>query len=207
MTTVIYWFRNDLRLLDNPALTQACNTATQLLPVYVHGPDCDATTRWGFARTGPHRRHFLAAGLADLATQLAARGGCLLELHGRAQDVLPALAGAINATHVVCESIAAPEEEATVAALPAVGLVVDTVWQSSLLEPVLMPFDACELPDVFTAFRQAVERSKLMPVAPLPVPQALSQALWKTAAPSASQTVPNCLQDNLTSLSNRMDCR
>ena len=201
MTTVIYWFRNDLRLLDNPALTQACNTATQLLPVYVHDPDGDATTRWGFARTGPHRRHFLAAGLADLATQLAARGGCLLELHGRAQDVLPALAGAINATHVVCESIAAPEEEATVAALRAVGLVVDTVWQSSLLEPALMPFDACELPDVFTAFRQAVERSKLMPVAPLPVPQALSQALRKTAAHSASQTVPNCLQDNLTSLS------
>ena len=200
MTTVIYWFRNDLRLLDNPALPQACNTTTQLLSVYVHDPDGDATTRWGFARTGPPRRHFLAAGLADLATQLAARGGCLLELHGRAQDVLPALAGAINATHVVCESIAAPEEEATVAALRAVGLVVDTVWQSSLLEPALMPFDACELPDVFTAFRQAVERSKLMPVAPLPVPQALSQALRKTAAHSASQTVPNCLQDNLTSL-------
>ena len=42
MTTIIYWFRNDLRLHDNPALTRACNAATQLLPVYVHEPDLDA---------------------------------------------------------------------------------------------------------------------------------------------------------------------
>ncbi len=181
MTTVIYWFRNDLRLLDNAALTLACNTATQLLPVYVHDPDpdpdSDAATRWGFARTGLHRRHFLAAGLADLATQLAARGSCLIELHGRAQDVLPALACAINTQHVVCESIAAPEEEAAVAALLAAGLVVDTVWQSSLLEPSLLPFDTCELPGVFTAFRQAVERAAVAPLAPLPAPQALSRCV------------------------------
>ena len=51
MATVIYWFRNDLRLFDNPALTQACNAATQLLPVYIHAPDFDgdAVSRWGFA--------------------------------------------------------------------------------------------------------------------------------------------------------------
>ena len=159
MTTVIYWFRNDLRLLDNPALTRACNAAMQLLPVYVHDPESDgaAMTRWGFARTGPHRRHFLAAALADLAAQLAAKGSCLLDLYGRAQDVLPELARSISAARIVCEAIAAPEEEAVVAALREAGLVVDTVWQSSMLEPALMPFEPRRLPAVFTAFRQAVE--------------------------------------------------
>ena len=183
MTTVIYWFHNDLRLLDNPALTQACNAAPQLLPVYVHDPESagDAMTRWGFARTGPHRRHFLAAGLADLAAQHGARGSSLLELHGRAQDVLPALARSIDARQVVCEAIAAPEEEAVVAALRAAGLVVDTVWQSSMLEPALLPFEPRRLPGVFTAFRQAVERAKCEPRAPLPLPQALPHVLWKTA--------------------------
>ena len=53
MTTLIYWFRNDLRLHDNPAFTQACANATRILPVYCHAPQ--SMTRWGFARVGQHR--------------------------------------------------------------------------------------------------------------------------------------------------------
>jgi deoxyribodipyrimidine photo-lyase len=152
----------------------------------VHDPECDALTRWGFARTGPHRRHFLAAGLADLAGQLAARGSRLVELHGRAQDVLPALARSIDATRIVCETISAPEEEAAVAALRAAGLVVDTVWQSSLLEPAALPFDTRDLPDVFTAFRQSVERAKLVPLAPQPVPHGLQPGVPPESIGSAA---------------------
>ena len=186
MKTIIYWFRNDLRLLDNPALSAACNTATQLLPVYVHDPEGDAITRWGFTRTGPHRRHFLAAGLADLAGQLAARGSRLVELHGRAQDVLPALARSIDTTRIACETISAPEEEAAVAALRVGGLVIDTVWQSSLLEPALLPFNARDLPDVFTAFRTAVERAKLVPLAPVSAPQAFDPCLPNANLPESA---------------------
>ncbi len=169
-TTVIYWFRNDLRLLDNPALTHACNGATHLQPVYIHDPDGDAMTRWGFARTGAHRRHFLTTGLADLSQQLVGLGSNLLELSGRPIDVLPALARSLNASGVVCEAIAAPDEEAVVVALREAGLEVDTVWQSSMLDPAELPFEARRLPDVFTAFRQAVEHEKVQAAVPLPVP-------------------------------------
>ncbi len=169
-TTLIYWFRNDLRLLDNPALTHACNGATHLLPVYIHDSEADATTRWGFARTGVHRRHFLTAGLTDLSEQLAFGGSRLLELSGRPIDVLLRLARSLNASRIVCEAIAAPEEEAVVVALREAGLQVDTVWQSSMLDPALLPFEAHQLPDVFTAFRQAVERGHVKAATPLPVP-------------------------------------
>ena len=37
MTSAIYWFRNDLRLHDNPALAQACAQHATLLPVYCMG--------------------------------------------------------------------------------------------------------------------------------------------------------------------------
>ncbi len=179
MTTVIFWFRNDLRLQDNPALTQACNAATELLPVYVHDLAGNTDTQWGFARTGPHRHHFLTAGLADLAAQLAARGSRLLQLHGAVHDVLPALARSLNATQVVCEAICAPEEEAAVAALRAAGLNVLAVWQSSMLEPERLPFETKALPGVFTAFRQSVERSQVQVLAPLAAPRiaALPDAL------------------------------
>lgn len=170
MTTLIYWFRNDLRLADNPAFSQACQSATLLLPVYCHDPKADETTPWGFARTGPHRRQFLVDSLADLSAQLASRGSGLLVLEGRPQDVLPALALRTGVNTLVCEVIAAPEEEAEVTALRSAGLAVTAVWQSSLLEPVNLPFAVDGLPSVFTVFRQALERAEVLPLAPQPFP-------------------------------------
>jgi deoxyribodipyrimidine photo-lyase len=170
---VIFWFRSDLRVGDNLALAEACASAGRLLPVYCHDPAADAPTRWGFARRGPHRRAFLEAALDDLDAALRARGSALLELHGAPCEVLPALARAVGTDAVVCEAIAAPEEEDELAALRAAGLRVRTVWQSSLLDPAALPFAPARLPKVFTAFRQAVESAGLQPPAPLPAAQTL----------------------------------
>nr|HRM70113.1 FAD-binding domain-containing protein [Thauera phenylacetica] len=100
-------------------------------------------------------------------------GSALLELHGAPCEVLPALARAVGTDVVVCEAIAAPEEEDELAALRAAGLRVRTVWQSSLLDPAALPFAPARLPKVFTAFRQAVESAGLQPPAPLPAAQTL----------------------------------
>ena len=168
LDAVIFWFRSDLRVGDNLALAEACASAGRLLPVYCHDPAADAPTRWGFARRGPHRRAFLEAALDDLDAALRARGSALLELHGAPCEVLPALARTVGAHAVVCEAIAAPEEEDELAALRAAGLRVCVVWQSSLLDPMALPFAPARLPKVFTAFRQAVESAGLQPPAPLP---------------------------------------
>ena len=165
---VIFWFRSDLRVGDNLALAEACASAGRLLPVYCHDPAADAPTRWGFARRGPHRRAFLEAALDDLDAALRARGSALLELHGAPCEVLPALARTVGAHAVVCEAIAAPEEEDELAALRAAGLRVCVVWQSSLLDPMALPFAPARLPKVSPAFRQAVESAGLQPPAPLP---------------------------------------
>ena len=178
MKTVLFWFRSDLRLHDQPALAHAIAQATQqdaaLLPVLCHAPP--ATTRWGFARVGPHRQAFTAHTLACLSAQLSARGSHLLEGAGAAEAVLPTLAQALGAEgdcSIVCEAIAAPEEEAEVTALRALGLPVHTVWQSSLLHPQDLPFAPAALPPVFSTFRHVVERAQVQPHAPLPMPLAL----------------------------------
>lgn len=170
MTTLIHWFRHDLRLADNAAFSQACASATHVVPVWCHDPSGDAATAWGFVRTGPHRRRFLADTLGDLASHLAARGSGLVELRGRPRDVLPALARTIGADRITCEAIAAPEEMDEVAALRAAGLAVDTTWQSTLLDPADLPFEATRVPDVFTAFRSAVERAGVVPPVPIEPP-------------------------------------
>ena len=170
--TRVYWFRNDLRLEDNPALRQACADAGHLLLVYCHRSAAVAT-RWNVPRTSRHRQHFLTSGLADLATQLASSGSQLLEVEGDPAHVLPLLAQAIGATTIHCEEIAAPEEEGELAALRAAGLTVEALWQSSLLDPATLPFARADLPKVFTSFRTLVEREQLAPPAPLASPAAI----------------------------------
>ena len=171
MTTLIHWFRNDLRLADNPALSHVARQADRVLPVYVHAPSADTATPWGFPRRGAHRRRFLRAALDALHARLAEEGSGLLEIHGRPSECLPALAAQVGASGISCEAIAAPEEEAELAALRGGDIPVESVWQSSLLDPAELPFTASRLPDVFTAFRQAVERAGQTPPPPLPVPR------------------------------------
>lgn len=174
MRTTLFWFRNDLRLRDQRALHQAIAHAQThqqaLLLVYVHEPVQDAPTAWGFRRMGVHRRRFVADTLQDLQTSLQALGQSLLMLHGPVADALPACARQVQADTVFCEDIAAPDEEAQVQALINAGLTVNTLWQSSLIEPDALPFAAENMPQVFTEFRQRVESARLKPLAPLPAP-------------------------------------
>ena len=170
LSTVLFWFRSDLRLHDQPALRAACESgATHLVPVYCHA-DYEAQTLWGFARVGVHRRAVLAAALRDLSRQLVDLGNRLVECYGPPGKVLPALAHAVGASAVFCEDIAAPYEQADVAEVRSAGLHVQTVWQSSLIDPLALPWPVQSLPAVFTTFRQALEQARIAPSTPLPPP-------------------------------------
>lgn len=174
---VLYWLRNDLRLHDNPALLLAAQRAREsggwLLPVYLHDPEQQLDTRWGFARLGPHRRAFLAQALDDLRPRLQALGSDLIELQGSPVVLLPELMRQLGASRLVCEAIAAPEEQDAVQALRAAGLQVETVWQSSLIDPADLPFTPEAVPDTFTTFRQQLERAGVLEAMPQPAPDAL----------------------------------
>ncbi|WP_373992008.1 DASH family cryptochrome [Duganella sp. BuS-21] len=173
MSTALFWFRNDLRLHDQPALLAACASgARHLVPVFCL-PDAQEATRWGFARIGPHRLAWLDDALHDLALQLERLNCPLLIVSAPAASALPELARVLGADAVFCEEIAAPEEQAQVAALRAAGLQVTTVWQSSLLDPQALPWPPQDLPPSFTPFKQAVERVRLAPPEPLAPPTAL----------------------------------
>lgn len=169
----LYWFRNDLRMADNPALLAAAARARLLLPVYCHPADPDERTTWGCARVGMHRRRFVQDTLQALDQDLRARGSQLVEVHGAPGLALPALARRVGATAIWCEDIAAPQEQAELATLHAAGLAVHSFWQSTLLDVADLPFDVTEVPEVFTAFRQRVEQAGVRPRAPLPAPTRL----------------------------------
>lgn len=89
---VIAWFRQDLRIADNPALIAACRTGAPVLPVYVL--DDDSAGDW---RMGAASRWWLHASLASLDEALA---GHLVLLTGNAAEVIPELVEALDATAV-----------------------------------------------------------------------------------------------------------
>lgn len=190
MTTLIYWFRNDLRLADNPAFTQACLNADFLLPVYVHDSK-EQETVYGFERQGPHRQAFLRASLADLGSQLRAQGLDLLEFSGKSAEVLLRLLKDSSAKAIYCEQIEAPEEIEQVQILQEQGAEVKEFWQSSMLDPQALPFELEKMPDVFTAFRREVERAQLKFTQPINPPKKIP--LLPAALPQGS-ILPSSVQ-------------
>lgn len=49
MTSAIVWFRRDLRLTDNPALSEALRVCESLVPLYIHAPEEEGNWALGSA--------------------------------------------------------------------------------------------------------------------------------------------------------------
>ena len=77
MRKAIYWFRRDLRITDNAALSAASRQAEHVVPVYVLG-EWKLNHRW----TGANRQHFLCGCLAALENDLRTIGGRLVLRQG-----------------------------------------------------------------------------------------------------------------------------
>ncbi len=194
---VVFWFRSDLRLHDQPALAQAAELARGLggwlLPLFVHDTRLQATTRWGFARIGAHRRAWRAMALQALTDELEALGSTLLQVEGDPVDLLGHLLAQLNQPLLVCEDIPAPEEEAQVRALRACGLHVRTVWQSTLVAPEALPFAPEAVPEQFPRFRQQLEAQGVRAAPPIAAPTALPPRppdAWLRACAAAGSVAP-----------------
>ena len=154
----LFWFRQDLRLHDNPSLRHAARTSDMLFPVFIHDHKHDEDTAWGFRRMGDHRRTFLRGALDGLNQSLQTLGSSLYECNGDATTVLIDLCNQLEVDRIVCEEIAAPEEQDEILALEQAGIRVETFWQSTMLSRDTLPWCPETVPDVFTAFRQGVEK-------------------------------------------------
>jgi deoxyribodipyrimidine photo-lyase len=81
--TVIHWFRRDLRITDNLALSAAAESGLPVIPVYI-------LSQWKESHhwTGPKRQHFLCGCLASLARNLTTIGGRMVIRQGEAVEEL-----------------------------------------------------------------------------------------------------------------------
>ncbi len=159
---VIVWLRNDLRLDDHEPLVRAVATGAPVVPVYCIDPRHFGRLPSGVPKTGAFRARFLLESLADLRELLRARGGDLVVRRGMPEVELPEVVRALGATRVFCHAEVASEETSVesrlISALAPMGVAVDRVWGYTLHHPDDLPFPVRALPELFTSFRQQIER-------------------------------------------------
>ena len=105
----LHWFRNDLRLDDNPALTEALRS-DEVVPVVVLDDRFWSEDRWGHVKTGPFRTRFVLESIADLKAAIEDAGGSLLVKQGCPEEILPSLMKQWGCTSLTAQAEHTPEE-------------------------------------------------------------------------------------------------
>ena len=173
----IVWFRQDLRLEDNPALTAAAQRGGPVIPVYVYAPQEEAP--WA---PGGASRWWLHHSLEALSKYLRSVGSRLILRHG---DILAALRALIRETGAGVvfwnrryEPQAVAQESLLAATLLEEGIEIDTFNASLLFEPWDMGTKDGKPYRVFTPFWRACLLAET-PAEPLPSPSRLTPpARW-----------------------------
>jgi deoxyribodipyrimidine photo-lyase len=178
----LVWFRNDLRLSDNPALIAAAATARPLIAIFVHDRQSP-----GLRADGGAAHWWLGRSLASLQADLARHGVPLVIRAGTAHDVLPALVAQTGARAVHWnrryDAAGMAIDTAVKARLKADGLDAESHNGTLLYEPWTVTSKAGTYLKVFTPFWRAA-RAIGEPAAPRPVP-----ALRGAASAPAGLTV------------------
>ncbi|WP_370588487.1 DASH family cryptochrome [Robiginitalea sp. SC105] len=161
MKTALYWFRNDLRITDNPGLLQACR-APQVLAAYCFDPRELEPGDFGIVRQGPYRTAFLRESVRDLQEALGSKNIALHLFFGRPEDCLPGLVRQYGVDEVHLQREWTRDEcavrDAVRAQLPA-GVPLREHYGQFLFLPEDLPYESFEeVPEVFTGFRKKCEK-------------------------------------------------
>ncbi|SMG00756.1 cryptochrome/photolyase family protein [Burkholderia singularis] len=166
---VVVWFRDDLRVADNPALAHAAASGHPVVCVYVYDPQPR-----NIRPPGAAARWWLHESLRELDVSLAAMGGQLTVLRGPEQQTIEAFAVKIGAIKVCWNrrySAAQRETDAAIkSALKERGMAVLTFNGHLLREPWTVATQDARPYQVFSAYWRAA-RHDYRAEEPLPAPR------------------------------------
>jgi deoxyribodipyrimidine photo-lyase len=175
----LLWFRRDLRLNDNPALTAALESGRSVIPVYVLDEQLEGRAIGGAARWWLH------GSLQTLADDLEGRGSRLVLRRGDAAEVLARLIEETGATGLFFNALFEPEAAARDAELARQLSKVDSHrFNGTLLAAPGQVLNGSGQPyKVFGPFLRAL-RSMLPPFMPHPAPgRMLAPGAWPASEP------------------------
>lgn len=182
---VIHWFRDDLRLADNPALAAAHATGRPLVLAYILDEESRESRSLGGAS-----RWWLDKSLRALGERIGAKGGALVLRRGPAETAIAKLVAETGAHAVYWTRRYGPArriDERIKAALKKDGVEAHSFNGALLAEPFALKTGSGGAFKVFTPFWKALQASiEIPPPSPEPrafpaAPQIVSDALdsWK----------------------------
>lgn len=177
MSCTLLWFRQDLRVTDNPALLAAAERGGPVVPVYIWSPQDEG--EWA---PGGASRWWLHHALAALQRQLKSLGSRLILRQGPAPECITQLARETGASAVLWTRRYEPHtravEQEVESALVGTGVGVETFNGSLLLEPEGALTKQGRPYQVFTAFWNA-SRQRMAANQPVAAPSRLpAPAKW-----------------------------
>ena len=165
---VVVWFRNDLRLADNPALQAAAATGRPVVPCYVLD---DATP--GDWRHGGASRWWLHHSLDSLAGRLARHGLPLVLRRGEAVEELANLVARTGAKTLYCNRACEPWAGRDERRLAGLDIELYRFPSSLLFDPGQVRTRSGTPFRVFTPFWKGCLASA-PPAPPLPEPRSMT---------------------------------
>ncbi len=160
----ILWFRQDLRLHDNEALTEALNHCQEIIPVYVFDERVftGKTRKLGLPKTGKFRANFIIESIKDLRASIRKLGSELIVRVGKPEEEIFRIARKNKTSWVFCNRERTQEEldvqDALEKNLWSIGQEVRYSRGKMLYYTADLPFPITHTPNVFTQFRKEVER-------------------------------------------------
>lgn len=155
MKTGLVWFKNDLRLHDNEALTKAIEECDELIFCYCIEKGNFKKLDLGFRKCDINRFKFLEQSIVDLQNHLEKLGGHLLVGSDSAAQLLPELADKYDVSDLYAEEEYASEElnliEGVKTKLPEVNF--HFYWGKTLYHKDDIPFSISEIPLSSKAYR------------------------------------------------------
>ncbi len=183
----LYWFRNNLRLEDNPSLVRAVGSCKSILPVFVLDSKLYETHPLGFENCGRFRMKFLLESVLALRENLRTIGSDLLIVKGKPTEAIIKIAREYGIRDIFSTHITDYDELTEQQSLSQeFNLHLD--FDQLLIEPATLPFKLDRLPMVFSDFRRAVEKN-LSVRKPLPKPSAIATLPFDQALRYNPETV------------------
>lgn len=175
MTTALIWFRRDLRLADNPALSAAIEAYDRVVPLYIHAPDEEAPWEPGAAS-----RWWLHHSLEALVSDLRDRGSVLHIVRGPTLTAVQGLLKKYGATAIYWNRLYEPTITARDTEIKQrlidEGIDARSFKASVLFEPWEIRTGQDQPYRVFTPFWRKA-RSQLQVRPPLPKPKRLLSSI------------------------------
>lgn len=163
MKTCLLWFRNNLRLSDNPPVFEAYQSYEQVIPVFLY-PRCEAEHPSGSFAWGLHKGAFLDQSISWLKDQLERQGATLYveQSSGTVVERIKALALEFKVDAIIGPTEPAYNEQMEELALQQWGAEhdIETNWleERTLFNQSHLPFALEDLPQSFTPFRKKLEK-------------------------------------------------